>query len=517
MTSNNPVSETLARLPEIIEQNSSLQAENTELRESIAEVKAMMDYEDRGWQAIFGFASGDRTEGLDLEEVKTISEKARPKVAAASLEKRASDLHGGYVFGKGMEIEKTERDPNRKGAPTSEVRFYEDVINQESLFSDGAVKELQRARFTDGNVIVFCYTKEKRARRVPIYEISGVMTNPDFPEEIWAWMRSWTSYDKNNEPVEKKAWVYSNRFTGTRVKYIQDGDERVEVLEGVTAVDLRVNRQVGWAFGVPDAVAGMLWTEAYGQVLHYGRVVNESLAKVLFKVVNKKTAAGAANVGVKMANFNGHGGTATLGEGQDIALVNSGQRSFDFTAPRPLAAMAASAWNVSNIDLLSDSSAAGSSYGAAKSLTEGVLNAMTGMQKEWTQFYQDVFQAFGMDRPVINWPPMETPDPYREAQQLKLYQDALQPEEYRAEVLDRLNIPGNANDIPEALEMASKPQVQAAPNQGVANGTGGDGSTAKNDQRTDTQENLRHEVALENLAERLEAAVRKAEELNLAS
>src|SRR5690606_32685999 len=110
------------------------------------------------------------------------------------------------------------------------------------------------------------------------------------------------------------------------------------------------NRQVGFTYGIPDALAGLHWTRAYGEVLRYGQIVSESLAKITYKVV-QKTQKGAQNVGVKMSS-GGVGQTAVIGEGQDIQLVSQSRQSYDFTHAQPLAAMAAAAWNVSIVDLL---------------------------------------------------------------------------------------------------------------------------------------------------------------------
>lgn len=464
--------------------------ENAELRESLADVRMMMSAEDKGWSVIGGLVSGDRTHGLDLEEVKMISEKARVKVAAAALERRAADLHAGFVWGNGVEIDNVVRDPNAQGRPPSVVRFYEDPINQENLFSDGARKELQKSRFTDGNVIVFCDTRTKKVRRIPIYEIQGFITHPDYPDEITAWLRSWTHYTPNGEEQTRKAWVYTTRHEGAKRKSITVNNESVPVLQDTIAVDLRANRQTGWALGLPDALAGMHWAEAYGQVLRYGQIVNESLAKVVYKVV-AKSAKGAQNVGVKMRGSQ-VAGTAVVGEGQDISLVNSSQRSFDFTAARPLAAMAAAAWNVTNPDLLNDSSASGSSYGSLNALTEGNRNAMRGLQAEWTQFLEDIFVVMGFDRPGIHWAPLEKPDSYRLAQELTLYAPALSDEEYRAAVLDRLDIPGDPKAIPPSLKQrvvdtsTSAGVQQASPDQGQNSDAGSSDSGSRNDQRTDT-------------------------------
>lgn len=176
--------------------------------------------------------------------------------------------------------------------------------------------------------------------------------------------------------------------------------------------------------------------------------------------------------------------------------------------------MAAAAWNISVIDLLADSSAAGSSYGSAQALTSGIQNAMNGMREEWTQFYQDVFEVMGLGRPSVSWPPMEKPDSYRMAQELTLYSVALTDEEYREEVLDRLDITGDAKAVPPMLRARGEvPQQAASPDQGQSNSTGGQDSGAKNDQRTDTIENLRSEMAMSELMSEMRSLLQEVREL----
>lgn len=504
-------SEVITRINEAL---APVLAENEELKEGLADVRAMLDYENRGWELLFGPGFGDRVKGLDLDEVQMASERARTRVAASALVKRAADLHAGYVFGSSLEIADTRREiggEKKKGRPKDTIQFFEDPINQESIFSGAAKRELQYARFADGNVIAFCDARTKRVRRIPIYEIENVLVNPEYPDEIWAWLRKWDEVKADGTSKTRQAWAYTNRFTGERQTSITVNDKAISVLEGVTAVDLRANRQVGWTFGVPDALAGMHWAEAYGEVLRYGQVVNESLSKIIYKVVNTKTNKGAQNVGVKIGS-SGPGGAAVLGEGQDIQLVNNTQRSFDFAAARPLAAMAAAAWNVSNIDLLSDSSAAGSSYGAAQSLTPGMQNAMNAMRQEWTQFLEDVFQACGFERPGIHWEPMNEPDAYRMAQEVTLYSPALTDEEYRRIVLDRLDIHGNPKVIPPSLAARNEPQRQAAsPDQGVSNSTGGQDSGDLNDQRSDNISEVMRQMQNEDFLRELTSLVERME------
>lgn len=505
---SNAISEAVSRA--VSQAISPIIEENTELRESNAQVQAMFNYEDAGWKLLLGGSANDAEYGLDMDEVKTIAEKANTQIAVGAIPKRAADLHYGFVFGNGMEIEGTERDSSAKGRPKGEVAFYENTINQESIFSGAAQHELQYARFTTGNVIVACDTVNKTVRRVPFAEVKNVMTNPDFSEEIWAYLREWTSYKANGKSETKQEWIYTNRFPKSKRKQktISVEEKAIPVAQNVTAVDLRANRQVGFTFGIPDAAAGLHWSAAYGEVLRYGQIVNETLAKVVYKVV-QKTQKGANNVGVKLGK-GGAGQAAVLGEGQDIQMVNASQTSFNFAAARPLAAMAATAWNVSVVDLLSDSSAAGSSYGAGNLLTAGMQNAMNGMRSEWAQMYADIFEVMSFGRPRITFPPMEAPDPYREAQALTLLSVALTDEEYRAEVLDILDIYGDSKEVPPMLKARGEVQKQqSSPGQGQSNGTGGADSGTKNDLRDDSVSETLKVMRDETLLERWEAVANR--------
>lgn len=482
------------------------------LEESIAEVRAMMDYDSQGWKLIAGVASGERLEGLDIEEVQAVAEKIAPRVAAGALPKRAADLHAGFNFGRGYYIEGTEK-PTGRGKPTNLRAFFTKTANQEALFSESAGEELQRARFITGNVLLACNTKKKEVNRIPFSQIIDVKVDPDFPENVIAYCREWDTGLGTQDSVRRR-WYYTKRYEGSRQGSYAKNGETIQVDKDVTIVDLRANRQVGHVLGIPDGLAGLHWAEAYGQILQYGQVVSESLAKILYKVINK-TAQGTKTTGLKISSFGGHGGTASMAEGQDLAAVSTAGRGYEFSHARPVAAMAAAAWNVSNMDLLNDSSAAGSSYGSANALVPGNRNAMILMQKEWGSVFQDVFEVMGLGRPRITWEPLETPDVYRSAQALTLLSPNLHDEELRMKSLDILDIVGESSDIPESLKMRNEPAQtaaqQSAPDQGRANGSGGGGQGA-NDMRSDgIGESIRREMANEDFLARFEELVMRAE------
>ena len=509
------------------EQFSRIVAENAELKEGMADVRAQLAYEDQGWKLVGDWASGDHLEGLDLDEVKLISEKLAPRVAAGSLFRRAVDIHVGWTFGRGMFVSGTEK-PRGSGRPSAMRQVFVKRTNQESVFGTAAHTELQKARFIDGNVLAAVNTKTKTIDRIPFNQITSLRLDPDFPEKILMYKRTWDTKDGSTDSV-KNRWYVTTRFEGKRPTGIPEpgSDKRVPVDPDITVVDLRASRQTGHVLGVPDGLPGIHWAEAYTEAIRNGMIVVESLAKILFRVTNK-TKQGTQSTAVKIANFGGMGGTASMAEGQELTAVSTAGRGYDFKSSQPIVALAAAAWNVSVTDLLADVSASGSSYGSAQALSPSLRNAMLIMQQEWADFYKDIFDVLGLGRPTIVFEPFEAPDKYRELQAITLGSVALQDEEYRMAVLDSLDIVGDPEDIPDTLKNRTTDTSngnagvqQAAPDQGVANGTStsqsGGGGQGANDQRSDSissSESLRREMALESLAERIERAVGRFEELS---
>ena len=484
-----------------------MREENSDLRESLDDVRRSLAFEDRGWQLISGVMAGDHADGLTLLEVKEISETIRPYIIGASLMLRGVNLRRGYVWSRGVHIEGTE-EPKGQGRPPALRTFYEKKANQASLFSASAHSEMERSAFTDGVVIGLCYTAINEVRRIPLIEVSDLRFNPDFPDEIWAIQRTW-----NDGTTTKTRWFYTNAFTGRKQTSITVDGQRHPVEANVIAVIKRFNRQSGWPMGIPDATAALPWYEAYSEIMRYGRVVNEALAKLLYKVTSPTKKANN-NASAKIAAAEGHGKTAAMVEGQDIQAISTAGKGYDFTSARPVAAMMAAALDVPNIELLSDSAAAGSSYGAAQSLTPSTINAMRFRQDEWVEFFQDIFSVFRLGSPKISFDPIVEPDFYRTMQGIILGSQALSDVEYRRLVLDHFNIAGDPAEIPPSLAiraLAGEPFPRsgtqaAAPDQGVSNGAGRDTGNS-NDLRSDVLSNSLQEDAIrlmETLVERLE-------------
>lgn len=455
-------------------------ADNEFLRESLDSAMLSLKMEDRGWLSILGANSGDHLEGFDLEELKNISRVMREKTAAGGLYDRGVSIHIGYVWGHGINIPGTEK-PAGAGAPSALRRFY--LRNRDSIFGPSARAELQRCRYTDGNVFALCQPGEP-VRLIPLKEIDGIKVNPDFPSEIWAYLRVWTP-DTNKPNEQKREWYYTKRYTGTKQQSFSDGaGGRIPVGKGVI-VDKGFNKQIGWVLGIPDVAPAAPWIEAYNTLLQAGRTVVETLSTITFKVIspNKKAAQNAA---AKMAGATVRGGTASMVDGADLQFMNSAVQAYPFDKLRPIAANAAAPLDVQLMELLSDTSASGSSYGSAQALGPSILNAMMFMQEEWIEFYSDIFEAYSIAVPDMSFDPITEPDPYRKAQQLTLLSTVLSDEEYRAAGLDQLNIEGKASEVPPTLKARSQAAQQASsPDQGRNSPAGAADSGSLNDQRTD--------------------------------
>ena len=505
-------------LSQITSAISQVLAENGELRESLADVKMMLDADNQGWEPFGRYLSGDNLEGFDLDELKEVSARLRRYTTGNALMRRGCSLHTGYVFSNGFFVEGTET-PQGSGRPSALRKMFTRRVNQESMFSSAAQAELQKARYTDGMILLLCDTSKGLVRRIPLAEISAVRVDEEYGEDVIAYQREWRSGDKT-----VRRWYMTDRFEGKRPAAYGTGSDRVPVDQNLTLVDGRFNRAVGFVLGVPDSIAAAVYVTAYDQILQYGRIVDESLSRILWKVVNK-TKQGVQSSAVKMSGFDGHGGTASLVEGQDIQALGGSRANFNFSNARPVAAMAATSLDLSNVDFLADSSAAGSSYGAGNLLTTGVRNAMKQKQNEWVDVFHRVFETLGLGRPRMFFQKMEDVEPYRAAQALTLLAPTLHDEEYRMKSLDILDIVGNSDDIPDTLKnrgvdanaSANAGVQQAAPDQGKASGVGPGGGQGANDLRSDTlssSEALRREMALESLAERIERAVCRFEELS---
>lgn len=504
-----------------------LQEEVLALKESLNDAMLSLQIEDRTWRRL-GEVSLRETDGFDLEELKEVSRKLRKHVAVSGLLKRGVELHTGYTWAKGMTIAGAERRTG-SGRQNALYQFVSRTVNQESLFSDTAHAELQKARYCDGMVLALCDTTKKEVRIIPLEQIINVKVNPEHPSEIWAYLREWTDPTPTT-PETRREWIYAHRYTGPKHPLYETAGVKVPVRKGAVIVDARFNSQTGWLLGVPDAAAALPWYAAYVEFMGNGRVVTEGLTKILYKITGT-SKNGVQSVSSRLRDFKGTAGAASMAGNGELSAVSTAGRGYDFASGDRIGSQIALALNVPLVELLSDSSAGGN-YASSMALTPSTLNAMRIVQAQWVAFFQAIFDACGVGDLVdeISFPEIQDVDEYRAAQRLGLFwQTGLaHPDEMRDEFLALLKIPAKHGKAPEGvllpnnrdswersdIDPAKGPYTPgsgtqaASPDQGRSNGTGGADSQSKSDLRSDkVSESLRSMQVEEmrEIAERFEA------------
>lgn len=454
------------------------------LEERLQAVSTALAVEDLNWRNITG--GGNEVEGMDLEQLKSTSKLAREMAAGSGLIKRGITLRHSYIHSKPLVVPGVDDSTGtRKGRPSREVAFVRKSQNQTALFGASATYPMESALATDGCYLLLGDNKTKTLHAIPLFEIEDIYVDPTFPGEIWAYKRSWVTMEGKDRKTQQR-WYYTDRYTGTKRSKIDD----TPVDLNHTMIDMWVNRQVGWPLGLPDVLPALLWARIYTELIHYGKIVNDALASFVAKV-KVKSKAGAKDAAVKMGGAR-PGQTAVYGEGNEVDVFSSAGRTYDFDGVRPVAALVATAMEVSLVHLLSDPGAAGSSYGSASNLDLPTKRAMTIRQNEWAAFVERVI-AWGSGAKVnISFPPLEEPDLYRSVQSVTMAWQTglLHEQEARNAMLAALGrvpdepgppkglvIPGTEQENPGDDSTEDEPtggagKQAASPDQGRSTGTG---------------------------------------------
>ncbi len=486
------------------------------LLEGLASIDRLLRLEDENWEYLYGRSNNDT--GLDLEEIQEISEQIRNAIIKSPIIKRALRLRVSYTWSKGINLPNTKPDTKGKRGPASteqnaQIAAHNAVmnpVNQTSLFSEQAHEELETLAFADGMVFALADNGTKEIRRIPLTDITAFVTNPDFPDEVWAFQREWSSVGIDGKAVGKKEWYYLDTYTGVKAKKIQD----TPVNSAKTLLWLPFNRIGGWPLGVPDAVNVIAWAKLYSEFLKHGSVMSKALATFAFKATLPSKKSGETAT-MKIGAGTEPGSTAVMGGASDLTAMPTAGKGYDFSSGRALAAMVATGVEVSLIHLLSDPGAAGSSYGSASNLDMPTARAIVSRQALWAAFYKRVLAFLGVVDADVTFPNLDQPDIFREVQSLLAAFDSglLHLDEVRPQLLELVQIvskhdsepdgamlPNNSNSLDRAdIDNDANPSAPAgvgsAAKGGVSRGQGkspktggsslGNGGKNANDIRTD--------------------------------
>jgi hypothetical protein len=428
--------------------------------ESYADMsRVMLAIEDEGW-SLLGL-SAPVSDAFTLEQLHDLSEKLTEKCDGNPLLKRGFGLRSSYVFGKGVSFE---------GYSSRRIEnLVNDTANQHALFSLDAMIINERSNFTSGQFFILGDNVTKRLQRIPFKEITGWVTDPDDTETVRFIRRSWSRIDLNNFKSTVHEWYPVDTYENPqRVSTIQ----KQPVNYGKTMFPFTVNRRTGSIWGVPDAFAAYPWAYAYNDYLKDGARILKALSMFAW-ALKSKSKSGTQAAAASIATPSSAGSTAILGADMELASLPRTGNSVDLGNGRPLAAMVASALEVSVVALMSDPGTSGA-YGVAQTLDVPTLKAMQARQKMWELYMARIFRFFGDKKVAVKWPKMESESSYRQLQSLALAKEAgaIWMDEFRASVLDELDIVALHDSAPEEMMDMPSGNGSAVPSQGNSGNVG---------------------------------------------
>ena len=391
----------------LLEEIRDLSQDNTILAESYSALaRATLDFDEKGWSPINQFEAS----GMRLEDVKIIARHARRQSASNPILKRGAMLRSSYVFGHGFKMS-SRNNP----LPPRFQAIIDDPINQKVLFSETAAKKNERALFTDGNFFVRYDKRTRRFSRVPLDEIAGWATDPDDPEMIRYYLRE---YDRR-QPVTDPY----NSYTAETVKvwypvdYVESPVSQINgipVDRNMVIIDAKSNEETGTLWGLPDCLPALPWSWAYSEYLKDGSKMLKALSGIAWQV-KTRTAKGGANISSKLINNKEVAATAVTGSDIELNAMPR-NNSVDLATGRPLAAMAATAMEVSVEALLSGPGAEGG--GGTQVLDQSTLNAAYARQGNWEDFFLRILRVVGVPDPSVTFNNIIVDPAYRTIQSL---------------------------------------------------------------------------------------------------
>lgn len=384
-----------------ISEMDALRQENDLYKESYAAIaNAALEFDERGWSPL----NSVNSDGFTLSQAQLVSGTAREQATSNPLLKRGAMLRATYVFGRGFKMASNDRP-----LPPRFQQIVDDPINQITLFGEVACKQNERTLFTSGNFFVAYNKITRQFSRVPLSEIENVARDPQNPEIIKYVLRTYaretvTAQTTSTTVTNVTEW-YPMDYTTNPVRSIAGN----RVNQNMVMIDLRVNNDQDALWGVPDCLPALPWAWAYSEYLKDGSKMLKALSSIAWQV-KTKTAKGVSNASAKLLNNRQVASTAVTGSDVELSAMPR-NNSVDLATGRPLAAMAATAMEVSVDALLSDA-------GQAMSLDQPTLNAAYGRQGDWEGFFTRVLRVIGVQGPGVHFNKIVVDPSYRSVQSL---------------------------------------------------------------------------------------------------
>ncbi len=445
----------------------ALRAPAQEITEAISASLANLRREDIGWAQI---GENYTSDVVPLKAIKDHSVRARRLAALNPLVKRGIGIRNAYMW---------ESLPEANLSESAMRLFGDDLLSLEARSRD------ESAFATDGMVLYLVTPTTQAVRPVPLHrvvdvarvetalgegDISAVLVSP-LPT------KAWDAKIDDRKPV----WYPTPRYASAPV--VQDPRGYRTDMSTLALVEF-VNRQVGEEWGKPDLMGAVYWAQAYKEHLEAAYTMSKALARIAYKISSMNKPQQMAVHAQMSGTTNSYGGAASLGQGQDLQVVNKSGAGIDFSAGTPLAAMVSAALDVPLSVLLTDGSAGGR-QGAETALEEPTFKAFEARRAIHLRLLRRIFDALGRTEEIRLRPlSTELVQRWSQAVALGVQNGLLHQVEARQLFLDRFH-PENAkavDDLPETPE--EKAAAATGPEDGRSTGVGplSDGTNANRDE-----------------------------------
>jgi len=425
------------------------------LAESFAAMAdAILKMEDEGWSEISGLSHSTTEKGLSLEDVKKITEYAERQTKTNNLLGRGLRLKNNYTFGRGYRFIR----PTGEEIQPRFQKIIDDPENQDVVFGEAAIKELNRVLYTSGNLLVIVNQKTKKITRMSVAsQVANYIAYDDDPTRVKYWKRTYTRRNDLSPGAQPQVinewiptWQYKDANPNLPPTVNVGGTTTEPVNQECVIVDLRVNKDDGEIYGVPDCLSALPWAWAATEYLKDGSKLMKALATIAYHV-KAKTLAAANSAGAKVQSGK-IGSAAITGPDTEITqLPRAG--AINLYEGRPLQAAVANALDVSVSALTSDSGTGGS-YASESALSQPEQLAVLSRQSELKTFFGKLFRALGAQDIQIDFARVDIDPIHRRLQSLGLSRTlgGINQQEFRDASLELLDVAPTTTTLPKPDE-----------------------------------------------------------------
>lgn len=320
-----------------------------ELTENMAYVTAMLAREDIGWRQVF---ARDDTHGFNLVELQQWARQIRDSIYGNPHIKSGFQKRLAYIWQGGIKYKNIPGPTQGRKSSDTVQRLIDDPMNKKHFFGGTARRKREAALFSDSVAFYVGDDRTKMLHPIPLNEITADYRDPDYSTDIWAFRRSWQSFENGQANSElSHKWYFTDTYISKKVSAIKLGGDSQEVDQNSRIFDLHANQLEGFAYGAADAVAALIWSRKVRDLYMNGVSMTDALSTFAFKATTKTVGAGA-NAAMKLGGANPAGSSAILGATNDLVPMASAGKGYEFDSFRPVAAIVAVALDLPVEDLL---------------------------------------------------------------------------------------------------------------------------------------------------------------------